>query len=109
MSSAAGFIVGVMTFLQSPLSSEAEAKAILFPYYARQAAAYEFFIDASPAQKLELRREPLLSWTNSDSYLGSVFVWTLDGRPEVVGCVGSRHDAAGECRVFHELQSLSLG
>jgi hypothetical protein len=93
---------------QSPEVSEAEHKQILFPYYFRQAAAYEFFLDENRAQRLLVKEQPVLTWTNSaDKYMGGVFLWTYDGRPEVVGCIGSRQTDAGECFVFHELHSLS--
>lgn len=91
---------------QAPVLTETEAKEILYPYYARQAAAYEFFLDPDRKQRLELRPQPLLTWTNADNYLGNVFVWTLDGRPEVIGCIGSQQKADGQCAVFHELHSL---
>jgi hypothetical protein len=88
--------------------NEAESKVILYPYYARQAAAYDFFRDEDRKQRLELRKQPVLNWTNADNFMGSVFLWTYGGRPELIGCVGSRQTAAGECFVFHELHSLSL-
>src|SRR5690349_12258152 len=87
--------------------SEAELKGILFPYYARQAAKYEFFLDEGRTRRLELQPQPLLTWTNAEGYLGSVFVWTHVGRPEIAGCIGSRQNAAAECFVFNELHSLS--
>ena len=88
---------------------EAESKLILYPYYARQAAAYDFFRDGDRKQRLVLQQQPVLNWTNPDNFMGSVFLWTYGGRPELTGCIGSRQTAAGECFVFHELQSLSLG
>src|SRR5438093_13322373 len=97
------------SLLAHPPVSEAESKLILYPYYARQAAAYEFFRDREHAQHLELQPQALLNWTNADNFMGSVFVWTYGGRPEVIGCIGSQQKAAGECIVFHELHSLSLG
>ena len=92
---------------QAPVEPEAESKLILYPYYARQAAEYEFFLDEDRQQRLELRKQPVLTWTNAENYMGSVFVWTYEGRPELIGCIGSRQAAAGECFVFHELHSLS--
>jgi hypothetical protein len=94
---------------QTP-ASEAELKLILYPYYARQAAAYELFLDENRTQRLEIKEQPVLTWTNAaEGYLGAVFVWTYGGRPEVIGCIGSRQTPAGECFVFHELHSVSLG
>jgi hypothetical protein len=93
---------------QMPVN-EVESKLILYPYYARQAAAYDFFLDEDRKQRLLLQQQPVLNWTNADNFMGSVFLWTYGGRPELIGCIGSRQTAAGECFVFHELHSLSLG
>lgn len=93
---------------QTAPTTEADLKPILLPYYARQAIAYEFFLDANQSKRLQLEQQPLLTWTNAaDLYLGAVFVWTYGGRPEVIGCIGSSQTAEGECRVFTELHSLS--
>jgi hypothetical protein len=54
----------------------------------------------SKGSLLELNRVPVLGWTNPvrKSKHGSVFVWTNDGRPEVIACIyldtktGWRHE-----------------
>ncbi len=102
-------VFGFALLAQTAAGDEAALKAILFPYYARQAATYEFYLDENRSKRLELNGQPLLTWTNAEGYFGSVFVWTYGGRPEVVGCIGSRQNADGECFPFHELHSLSLG
>jgi hypothetical protein len=101
--------IGLALLAQPPAGHEAALKDILVPFYARQAAKYDLFLDENRTKRLELKEQPLLTWTNAEGYLGSVFVWTYGGRPEVVGCIGSRQNAAGECFPFHELHSLSLG
>jgi hypothetical protein len=58
---------------QTPENDAAEAKSILLPYYVRQAAMYEVFLDETRQQRLELQEQPVLTWTNADNYLGSVF------------------------------------
>jgi len=98
-----------LTLLAQLPASEAESKVVLYPYYARQAAAYDFARDEQRQQRLKLQPRPVLNWTNADNFMGSVFLWTYGGRPELIGCVGSRQTATGECFVFHELHSLSLG
>jgi hypothetical protein len=105
----AWLVIDALVIGQGSVQDEAELKEILFPYYARQAANYELFLDENRTKRLELKEQSLLTWTNAEGYLGSVFVWTYGGRPEVVGCVGSRQNATGECFPFHELHSLSLG
>jgi hypothetical protein len=87
--------------------SEAELKDVLFPFYAREAAEYEFFLDAQHEQKLQLHRQPVMTWTNADNYMGAVFVWTYGGRPEIIGCIGSQQRRTGDSTVFHEFHSLS--
>ena len=87
--------------------SEAELKEILFPFYAREAAAYDLYLDAEHKQKLELVKQPVLTWTNADKYMGAVFVWSLGGRPELIGCMGSQQRRDGTSMVFHEFHSLS--
>ena len=105
---AATLVLGSFLLAQSAVSTESEHKRILFPYYERQAAAYEFFLDENRTQRLALKEQPVLTWTNAaDKYMGGVFLWTDGGRPQVIGCIGSRQTAAGECFVFHEFHSLT--
>lgn len=99
--------LGFCLLAQMPAETEADARLILHPHYARQAAAYEIFLDEARKQQLELHPQPVLTWTNADNFMGNVFVWSFRGRPELIGCVGSRQANAGECFVFHELHSLS--
>lgn len=87
--------------------SEAELKEVLFPFYGREAAAYDFFLDAAHEQKLQLQKQPVMTWTNAEKYMGAVFVWTYGGRPEVIGCIGSHQNRPGSSNVFHEFHSLS--
>ncbi|MGH7135267.1 MAG: hypothetical protein ACREHD_05965 [Pirellulales bacterium] len=49
-----------------------------------------------------------MTWTNTDNFIGAVFVWTYQGRAEIIGCIGSRQFSPGMSRVFHEFHSLSL-
>jgi hypothetical protein len=81
-------------------------------YYTEQAAEYEFSV--GPAERrVELQATPVLQYSNpvrpTDQH-GAVYVWTLDGRPEVVGSIWSSEDAKdpGLRGVAHEFQSLSL-
>ena len=89
--------------------SEAELKEILVPFYAREAAGYEIFRDEDRKQRLEVRTKPLLTWTNSENYMGAVFIWEFAGRPEMIGCIGSHQNPnrPGRSNFFHELHSLS--
>ncbi|HVX09979.1 MAG TPA: hypothetical protein VHC22_02140 [Pirellulales bacterium] len=87
---------------------ETEVKRRLFPYFTEQAAACEFYLDDERRQRLKLQEKPLLTWTNAEKFMGAVFIWTFHGRPEMIGCIGSRQFRPTQSRVFHEFHSLSL-
>src|SRR5262245_45809489 len=87
--------------------SEAELKEVLFPFYGREAAAYEFFLDREHRQKLQFHKQPVMTWTNAERYMGAVFVWTYGDRPEIIGCIGSHQIRPGDSVIFHEFHSLS--
>lgn len=89
-------------------TDEAEAKRVLFPYYGQVAAGYAFALDEKHEQRLELQKQPVLTWTNAQNYMGAVFIWTYKGRPELIGCIGSHQYKPGRSNVFRELHSLSL-
>ncbi|MGH7139175.1 MAG: hypothetical protein ACREHD_25810 [Pirellulales bacterium] len=38
-------------------------------------------------EKLKLAHDPVMRWSNDDDWSGDVFVWTHEGRPEVIGCI----------------------
>ena len=63
-----------------------------YPFYAREAAGYEIFRDEERKERLEVRKQPLLTWTNSENYMGAVFIWEFAGRPEMIGCIGSHQN-----------------
>lgn len=98
--------IALALLAQAP-NDEAALKELLYPFYGRQAAQYEFFKDSEREQALKLRKEPVLTWTNVEKYMGAVFVWEFGGRPEVIGCIGSLQYGNGVSMVFHEFHSLS--
>jgi hypothetical protein len=108
---AAGLAIGLLLLAQArPEQStpdEAALKEILYPFYAHEAAGYEIFRDTARKEKLQLRKQPVLTWTNADNYMGAVFVWEFAGRPEMIGCVGSHQNRSASSNVFHELHSLA--
>jgi hypothetical protein len=107
MSSATCLLLVSVSLAQAAVESEAELKQVLVPYYAREAAKYEFFLDAARQRPLVLEKKPVLIWTNVRPSMGSVFVWTLDGRPELVGCIGSQQRPDAISNAFQEFHSLS--
>ena len=81
-------------------------------FYAQRITQYEIVSAEDHEAKLELRREPLLMYTNPvrgrDQH-GAVFAWTRDGRPEVLGTVWSvaGTNNQGVRRTAHEVHSLA--
>lgn len=87
--------------------------------YRDEAAAYEMFRSdsregsASQAELLQLQPAPILTFTNPvrvrDTH-GAAFVWTNDGRPEVIGAIWSVISPvdSNQRRLSHEFHSLSL-
>lgn len=72
------------------------------------AAEYEIRVGTDEKEKpLELRREPVLKWSNPDrgEVHGNVFVWTRDGRPLVVGSLYKWFTP--HTHMSHEFQSLT--
>jgi len=75
-----------------------------------EAAEYDMRLDSRPKEKLVLRKEPLLRWDNParTGEDGALFVWTLDGRPEVIGTIFTyRYNDL--IRRKHEYHSLAAG
>lgn len=70
------------------------------------ARKYEFFANADQKTPLLLKPEPLLTYSNPilGDVFGNVFVWTCEGRPEVVGAI---FDFRSEDKFDTELHALS--
>src|SRR5262245_47844768 len=81
-------------------------------YYAKVAGDYEITRGADRKAKLTLKPEAVLYWSNpvrGGETNGAVFVWTHEGRAELVGTIFS-HLAANDPHqklVAHSFQSLS--
>jgi hypothetical protein len=81
----------------------------LMKLYTGEAEGYTIHHDASRRDKLELRPKPVYVWTNplrAGGQDGAVFVWTCQGRAEVLATFFS-YPATGQRRIQHELQSLA--
>jgi len=73
------------------------------------ARKWEMFLDAAQQKKADLVEPPIFLWTNptkNKGQYGSVFVWSYDGRPMVVGSIFIDCTIASQ-RVMHEFHSLS--
>jgi hypothetical protein len=78
-------------------------------FYQSEAGQYQFETTGDAGGKrLELQPQPVMHWVSLNDFNGDVFVWTREGRPEVLGTVFSfPARTAGERNVLHEFHSLS--
>ncbi len=81
-------------------------------FYDQRAGGYEIALDDKEGSVLQLHPTPLLKYTNpvrNRDQHGSVYAWTLHGRPLVIGTVWSINHLTDETlrQVSHELHSLS--
>lgn len=81
-------------------------------YYRSVAGEYAMESGSDPRTTLTLQPEPVFHWSNPAGGArshGSMFVWTHEGRPEVVGTIWSREPdpTAGKRFTVHSLHSLS--
>lgn len=70
------------------------------------AAEYEFHLASQSDERMTLRTVPVFRWTNPirNSTDGAVFLWTAQGRPQVMVGIFTR----GNRIYHHEFQSLAL-
>ena len=80
-------------------------------HYHKHASAFVFAHNQDGTKPFQLEPKPVLTWTSTGDALwsGDVFVWVADGRPEVIGCIGSWPIDADTRGIFEELHSLSTG
>jgi hypothetical protein len=96
--------------LQDVPSRAAEAKesASRHEIFLKEVSEYEFYLDPEKQKKLELRREPVMRFTSPEDRHGELYVWTYQGRAEVMGGFWSRPLPKGELmRLIHEFSSLA--
>lgn len=76
-----------------------------------EAQGYSFYLDEAKQKPCELQLEPIFKWQNLVSeggQLGAIYVWSYQGRPEVLGTIFSQHDSEHKKRkVIHEFHTLS--
>lgn len=88
-----------------PDADKDEEKAARMEYMKKAAKGYEIALAADSARKLVLTEEPVLRFDDQVTGVldGTVFVWTLDGRPAATASVWIRKTG----QEFHEFQSLA--
>ena len=94
------------------LSDDADRRPKWVEFYKAEAAEYRMFLEEDRSKTLQLRETPIIIWSNPvrNGDDGAVFVWTRNGRAEVVGQVFS-FVARGKPNmrgVRHALHTLSL-
>jgi hypothetical protein len=119
LTSAAWLLILLCTGQARPAAEPAEQQlgpeqlARWTEFYQREVQQYEIFYDGERGIKLALQPEPVFRWaapTAGNEYNGAMFVWTHDGRPEVVGGVWSAHYKVGSGKrsISHSLHSLAI-
>lgn len=74
--------------------------------YHADAARYAFRKKAAE-EDLQFIDKPIMRWANDNDWSGDVFVWTHQGRPEVIGCMLSGPSGEANRMVFHEFHLLA--
>lgn len=93
---------------ESEGQSESASQRWLRDYYSQQAAKYEFFFDEGRMNPMTLVEKPIFRWKQDDDWSGDLFVWTYQGRPQVVGCFLASSAKSRVRGVGHEFHSLAL-
>ncbi len=108
------FTSGMAAGQDAPKPAEREnQKKRWMAVYSEEAAKYQMLRHGDDVEELELVTKPILTFTNPvrerDTH-GAAFVWTNDGRPEVLGAIWSviTPEDATKRHLSHELHSLSL-
>jgi hypothetical protein len=96
----------VLTQAEAPQPAPASGTAI--EAFKAEAAQYAVHLQSRPGEKLALVKEPVLRWSNParTGEDGAVFVWTLGGRPEMIGTVFT-YRFSGKINRKHEFHSLA--
>lgn len=87
-----------------------DARGTALDVFLKDAEAYRIESQGGSPTKLVLLPRSILNWGSAvrNDENGSVFVWTKDGRPEVIGAIWSLYRPATKAIVWrHGLQSLS--
>ena len=106
-------VIAIVLLTRSPfVQAEEPNVGALAELHMKEAAAYAVFLDEGHKQPLELQKEPVFKWQNllhEKGQLGAVYVWTREGRPELLGTIFSQHAHHDRAQrvVVHEFHTLS--
>jgi hypothetical protein len=102
----------------TPASAEPELDAKLLArwaeVYLEEAKQYEIFLGNDRKIALELEPKPVFRWAEPlarNRFNGVIYVWTHEGRPEVVGSIWASGGPApaGKWKLCHTFHSLATG
>ncbi|WP_436717877.1 hypothetical protein U8335_14755 [Roseiconus lacunae] len=102
------FVPLVLFFAEAAISDDTDPRiAEALQTTTEAATQYEFRLADDPSEELEFHPKSLLRWSNPviGVIYGNVFVWTKDGRPEVVGSILQWYEP--HTHGTHEFHSLS--
>lgn len=82
--------------------------------YLQEAEQYEIFLGTDRKVALKLEPKPIFRWAEPlarNRFNGVVYVWTHEGRPEVIGSIWASGGPAppGKSKLCHTFHSLALG
>jgi hypothetical protein len=104
-------VAGQLSIASGETEEESSQSAAWAKFYGDQATGYEFSLAGAEKITPALQPKAILTYTNPvrlREQHGAVFVWTHQGRPEVIGTIWSKLTAdASRRRVAHEFHSLS--
>lgn len=107
-------LLSLLLILAADKPDDGLAKKML-PIYIKEAEAYTFAVESAPKKALELKKEPILEWSNpirSGVQQGVIFLWLRDGRPAALGSIWSapvgRLKGRKITHEFHALDSEKL-
>lgn len=102
-------ILGLMLVLAADDPGHGLAKQML-PIYRKEIAEYSIAVESDLKKRLELKKEPILEWSNPvrpTQSQGVVFLWLREGRAAALGCIFSQPGSQPKTRrIIHELHAL---
>lgn len=105
------FVLPIANTYGQETLDEKDLQLRLQKHYLSLAESFEFFADPERQQKLTLQTRPIISWTSSERsgfVSGDVFVWTRNGRTELIACFGSLPGDDVVRRPFAEMHALGV-
>jgi hypothetical protein len=100
-----------LTLAADPPKQSAKVAEVLGALHLEEGAKWRMYLDSAHKTEAELNKKPVYIWTNptrSGGQNGCVYVWTFQGRPQIIGSIFS-HPEGGRRVICHEFHSLATG